>query len=145
MKNCSKCGTELADDVRFCTGCGQPLEEILEEAKTMEATGAATAPSMTPVAPATQSKGPGIASIILGGLSLCMCYFGIIGGFLGIIPLACAIVGLILGGKCKKQGSKLGRIGFILSLIGLIVSGVLMIIGIIIVGTAAAAGVNYNF
>lgn len=30
MKYCSKCGVELADDARFCSNCGNPVEETAQ-------------------------------------------------------------------------------------------------------------------
>lgn len=38
MKICPKCKKELADDVKFCTGCGYKLDETVSDAhKTSEA------------------------------------------------------------------------------------------------------------
>ena len=38
MKICPKCKKELADDVKFCTGCGYKLDETVSDAhKTSDA------------------------------------------------------------------------------------------------------------
>lgn len=36
MKFCKNCGKEIAEDAIFCDGCGTKIEEIIEEAQTVE-------------------------------------------------------------------------------------------------------------
>ena len=77
----------------------------------------------------------GIASIVLSE-----CYG------LGLIP---AIISLVLGGQCKKEGvqntfTKVGKITGIIGLILSIVVGAIMIIAVAIVGAAGIAGIAAN-
>ena len=86
-----------------------------------------------------QSKGKSIACMVCGIASIVLseCYG------LGLIP---AIVSLVLGGQCKKEGvqNTFTKVGKITSIIGLILSIILGIIMIILVAVAAAAGVANN-
>lgn len=82
-----------------------------------------------------QSKGKSIAAMACGIASLVLswCYG------CGLVP---AIVGLILGGQCKKAGvqNTFTKVGKITSIIGLILSIVLGAIMIILVAATAASG-----
>ena len=55
------------------------------------------------------------------------------------------IIGLIIGGKAKKEnpGNKMGKSGWVLALIGLILSAIFTIIGTIIWVIAFREGVVY--
>ena len=98
---------------------------------------------MTEIQPAQgQSKGKSIACMACGiaSIVLCECY-----GF-GLIP---AIVSLVLGSQCKKEGvqntfTKVGKITGIIGLILSIVVGAIMII-LVAVGAAAAAASGYSY
>ena len=74
----------------------------------------------------------GIASIVLAWCYGC-----------GLIP---AIISLVLGSKCKKQGiqNTFTKVGKITGIIGLILSIVLGIIMIVLVAIGVAAGVANN-
>ena len=86
-----------------------------------------------------QSKGKSIACMVFGIASIVASY----GYGFGLI---CAIVSLILGSQCKKDGvqNTFTKVGKITSIIGLILSIILGIIMIILVAVAAAAGVANN-
>ena len=86
----------------------------------------------------------GIIGFILGVSSLAFCWLGIfpaVGIIAGVILLACAIVGLVFCGISKREGSfKLARIGKVFAIIGLILSALCLIIGIILTIVAAQNG-----
>lgn len=84
-----------------------------------------------------QSKGKSIACMACGIASIVLCELY---GF-GLIP---AIISLILGGQCKKEGveNTFTKVGKITGIIGLILSIVLGVIMIIAVAAAAASGVS---
>ena len=89
-----------------------------------------------------QSKGKSIACMVCGIASIVLCeVYG-----LGLIP---AIISLILGSQCKKEGvqntfTKVGKITGIIGLILSIVVGAIMIIAVAIVGAAGIAGIAAN-
>ena len=87
-----------------------------------------------------QSKGKSIACMACGIASIVLCE---VYGF-GLIP---AIISLILGSQCKKEGvqNTFTKVGKITAIIGLILSIVVGAIMIILVAAAAAAGIaSYN-
>ncbi len=73
----------------------------------------------------------GIVSLILGIVSIVFCFIN------PIIALICGIVGLILGVMARKRlPSGMATAGFILSLIGLIISVIMFIAVAACLGTA---------
>ena len=86
-----------------------------------------------------QSKGKSIACMACGIASIVLseCYG------LGLIP---AIISLILGGQCKKDGvqNTFTKVGKITAIIGLILSILLGILMIILVAVGVASGVANN-
>ena len=86
-----------------------------------------------------QSKGKSIACMVCGIASIVLseCY-----GF-GLIP---AIISLILGGQCKKDGvqNTFTKVGKITSIIGLILSIVIGALMIILVAAGVATGIANN-
>ena len=87
-----------------------------------------------------QSKGQSIACMAFGIASvvLAWCYG------CGLIP---AIISLVLGGQCKKEGvqNNFTKAGKITGIVGLILSILLGIIMIVVVALGVAAGVaNYQ-
>ena len=89
-----------------------------------------------------QSKGKSIACMVCGIASIVLCeVYG-----LGLIP---AIISLILGSQCKKEGvqntfTKVGKITGIIGLILNIVVGAIMILLVVIgVGAGLAESAGY--
>ena len=84
-----------------------------------------------------QSKGKSIACMVCGIASIVLCE---VYGF-GLIP---AIVSLVLGAQCKKEGvqNTFTKVGKITGIIGLIMSIILGVIMIIVAVAAAATGVS---
>ena len=110
MKNCPKCNAELNDDVVFCTECGEALEVV-------EAAPKAEVVTETP----KQSK----VSLILGIVSLVLCFFPIVPG---VYPIT-AIIGTVFGVKETKEGGN--KIGLILNIVALAIFAGTFILGII--------------
>ena len=77
----------------------------------------------------------GIISFVLGICSIVFCWIGIFPGAgigLGLFMIACAIVGLVFSGISRRAGQfTLAKLGKIFSIIGLVLSGICWIIGII--------------
>ena len=70
--------------------------------------------------------GKAVASLVLGICAIVCWFFGV-GALVGIIL---GIIGLVLAGQAKKAGNTEGTGGFVCSLIGLIGSGIAVIIAI---------------
>ena len=77
----------------------------------------------------------GIISFVLGICSIVFCWIGIFPGAgigLGLFMIACAVVGLVFSGISRRAGQfTLAKLGKIFSIIGLVLSGICWIIGII--------------
>ncbi|MBE7022245.1 MAG: hypothetical protein E7414_03400 [Ruminococcaceae bacterium] len=86
-------------------------------------------------------KGKAIASLVLGIISLVAAWLG----WGAIVSLVLAIVGMILGSQAKKEmpadQAGMAKAGFILSLIGLILSAVVLVSCVACVGCIGTAGV----
>lgn len=84
-----------------------------------------------------QSKGKSIACMACGIASIVLCEaYG-----MGLIP---AIISLILGSQCKKEGvqNTFTKVGKITAIIGLILSIIVGALMIILVGIGVAAGIS---
>ena len=83
-------------------------------------------------------KGAAVASLVLGILSV-VCWFFNVFAFIGVI---CGIVGLILASVAKKNGFVGGvrTAGLVLSIIGLVGSGIIFVACIACAGAIGAAG-----
>lgn len=96
-------------------------------------------------APSGKCKTFGIICFVLGIIATIFCWTGVlplVGIIIGFFMVAAAVVGLIFSGISAKNGHfKLARIGKIFSIIGLILSAICWIIGIII----TAAGGYYFY
>lgn len=87
----------------------------------------------------------GIISFVLGICSIVFCWLGIIpaaGIGLGLLTIAFGVVGLVFSGISRREGHfTLAKLGKIFSIIGLVLSGIMWIIGIII----TASGYYYYY
>lgn len=52
---CTKCGSQLADDAKFCTGCGAPVEPAAPAAAPVEPVAAPAAAPVEPAAPVAEA------------------------------------------------------------------------------------------
>lgn len=170
---CTACGADLVEGAKFCEYCGTPVAaapapaaaEAPKAAPSLEIPPAPKAPEPEiPAAPAQaqytqpepaqpQGLSPkcrtfGIISFILGLWSTAFCWLSVIpaaGIGLGFFMVASAIVGLIFSGISRKEGNfKLARLGKVFSIIGLILSAILWIVGIILT-IAMAARDTYRY
>lgn len=83
-------------------------------------------------------KGAATASLVLGIVAVACWFFG----WGAIISIACGIVGIVLASSSKKAGFTGGirTAGFVLSLIGLIGGGVVLVACVACAGVLGAAG-----
>ncbi|MDO4530260.1 MAG: hypothetical protein Q4B55_07615, partial [Lachnospiraceae bacterium] len=87
----------------------------------------------------------GIISFVLGICSIVFCWLGVIpaaGIGLGLLTIAFGVVGLIFSGISRRAGHfTLAKLGKIFSIIGLCLSGIFWIVGIIL----TAGGYYYYY
>ena len=83
-------------------------------------------------------KGKATASLVLGIIAVVCWFFG----WSSIISLVCGLIGLILASSARKEGFEGGvrTAGFVLSLIGLIGGGVVLIACVACAGAVGALG-----
>ncbi|MCQ2512228.1 MAG: zinc-ribbon domain-containing protein [Lachnospiraceae bacterium] len=157
---CANCGAELEEGAKFCGSCGTPVAApAMEEAvPVVEAAAQPEVKAATPQAQeyvqqmnaiqqnatAAPSKKKSIWALILGIAGLGCFWTGFFGLF-GLIGIVISIVGLIIGGKAKKEnpGNKMGKTGWVLALIGLILGAIITIIATIVWVAAFQSGVVY--
>lgn len=122
---CPNCGAQNPDNTAFCANCGTSFTQSAAPVYGQPAAPVYGQPAY-PVAPTTvPGKGLGIASMVLGIVALvlfCTSWFAV----------ACAIVGVILGGvslkKAKDAGMKNG-----MAVAGIVCSVIALAIDIIII------------
>lgn len=83
-------------------------------------------------------KNKAVASLVLGIIAIVCWAFGS-GGI--IISLVCGIIGIVMSSKAKSAGYTGGMRtgGFVCSLIGLIISGLVLLMAILLGGAIGAA------
>lgn len=85
------------------------------------------------------SKGKAIASLICGIVSVVLAWFG----YGAIAGLAAGIVAIVLGVSVRKlndENKNFATAGFITGIIGVVLSGILLVCVICAAGTLASAG-----
>lgn len=82
-----------------------------------------------------QGKNFAIASLVLGIIAIVLWFFG----YSAIASVLCGIIGIVCASNAKKQGFTGGMqtAGFVLSLLGLIVGGIVFVSCLACYGTAA--------
>lgn len=86
------------------------------------------------------SKGKAIASLICGIVSVVLAWFG----YGAIAGLAAGIVAIVLGVGVRKlndENKNFATAGFITGIIGVVLSGILLVCVICAAGTLASAGI----
>ena len=145
---CKVCNTENRDDAQFCENCGATLEEEMFSSSKQVASEATSAPEVDP------GKGLGTTSLILGIAALasgtiCSCVAACLGGAL---PLAMAIVAIILGNKAQYKSTSAGfynngaaKTGKALGIVAIIVIVIFIILNAILGATGALSNPGYYY
>lgn len=123
---CARCGAQIPDGSAYCPKCGQPTAQHTQGGAGPTSMNPGTGPGYDANnAPATDSNG--VVILVLGIVSVVFAFV------YTIIGLICGIVGLVLGSKAKQNSTIAGmtKIGYILSLIGVIISAALLVVAII--------------
>lgn len=124
---CSNCGADLLEGAKFCRDCGAPVAAAPQPEAPQQ--GIPTYEEYTQQPAVGVSLKKPIWSLVLGCASLGSIWTAFIGP-LGIITIILAIIGLVIGGKAKKENpaNKMGKTGWILSLVALILGAIITII-----------------
>jgi len=134
MAYCKNCGSLNADGVQYCASCGTPMEVVQPQQPNYPVSN-----YQQPVQQPVPGKGLGIASMVLGIISLvlfCVWY----------LAFPCAIVGVILGciakSHAKQAGMKNGMAvaGIICSAIAIGLSVLFLVLGLIGLGMLSEYG-----
>ena len=130
---CPKCNHDNPNDATFCQSCGEPMnEQKLQQSQDNNNSASQPVPG----------KGNAIAAMVLGIIGCVFCWWGVV----NIISLALSIVGLILAIKARKEmvggvpGRGMATAGLVLSIIGLVLSGIGVLACTAFVGILGAAG-----
>ena len=135
---CSQCGKQLNEGAKFCSGCGtQIIQEVINEQQQQQQQQHSAVPPLnqyysSPQNPNIQVSGPtgkegkASASLVLGGISLAAWIIPFIG-------LPVAIIGMALGSAGTNSAlADKARKGIKFSIIGLVLSIVNLIFGVIL-------------
>jgi len=119
---------------KYCHECGEPIKEGNNFCENCGATIAGQAASIGIAVPKKHS-GPGITSLVLGIISMCLIWLSFFPLGIGLwayllILLPIGIIGTILGGLAfwGKWKDKFGLAGFILSLLVIILGLVFVLL-----------------
>lgn len=131
---CNNCGGFVQDGSPNCPNCGAMIgaPAVNQMGYGQQSMGYSQPPVGAYGGP-QPAQGMAIASLILGILPFCICWFGDgIGLCIGIIA---SIVGIVLGAVARKQGNRSGiaTAGFVVSIVALSLVVLLFIIAAIIV------------
>lgn len=133
MKFCGKCGAQMADVDRFCGKCGT-LENVQAVQPPVQQPPMNQQTVQTPDVP---GKGLGIASMVLGIVSLvlfCLWYMAI----------PCGVVGVILGAISATKAKEAGMTNGMASA-GLICSCITLGLMLLLVIVTVAGAVSFGF
>lgn len=142
MRYCSNCGALNETDAKFCSNCGKPLTQIAGNTEETANNNYQQIYNYTQEAPKSENtvsepapvKGKvfGILSFVFGIVSTVLSFialFPLVGQVFGFLYLAMAIVGLVFSGKSDYRLAKPGKI---LCIVGIVLSGLFLILGFII-------------
>lgn len=138
---CKNCGAEIADNTRFCQFCGSAIEaEAPAEEPIVPAAPEAAAP-VQPMYAEEPVKGPGLVWGLLGVIFADTAILSLLGLIFSIVGLSkanrYAANGYVLTGKDKA--------GKILSIIGLVLSIVVMVALVIAVIAGVGVAMQYVY
>ncbi|MFX1595532.1 MAG: zinc-ribbon domain-containing protein [Promethearchaeota archaeon] len=116
---CPKCGSNVADEAKFCTFCGEPLEgEKVPESEPIQPTPSISTPyqdsSITPVKKPTTSGAIAlgiIIALVIGGVLIYFGFRSLVGGYTYTTGLTMLIIGVIFMSSicCFCGGCSSGR------------------------------------
>ena len=123
MAYCTKCGTQVADGVKFCTSCGSPMGAAQPQA----------APQQPQPQPYTQPQ-PQYAPVYTEEPISTGAYIGIF--FLLMLPVINIILLIVwaCGGCNKKNKTNLSRALLVWMLIGALIGGIIALAGGLLFG-----------
>ena len=120
---CSKCGMELKTTDKFCGNCGEKVV-VVEEPKVTEEKKEEKPIEKSPVMNNDLSKNQSTCTIF-GIVGLCLSFF------INILSLPFSIIAMVKGSKIKKETHKTEP-GFVLGLIGAILSAIIFVFWIFV-------------
>lgn len=152
MKKCNNCGSSMPDDVSVCLECGADLITS-RTAGTGGSTGTQgqqndneqivnyqTVYVQQPVKAAPDAMGKAVASLVIGLVGLFISIFApVLEGIPAIFGLILCIVGIVIGAKARNKipagvsGRGIATAGFVSSIIGAIISGIMTLVVICVV------------
>lgn len=125
---CKNCGTEIPNNVAFCTRCGAPVQNQAQPQPQQAPQGGYYQPPQQQYYQPPMQQGNGktpIVSLVLGIIGLVLAIFPTI----FYIALVVSIVGIVFGVKERKTTGK--AVGLVLSIIGTCIAGVYLLFGIL--------------
>ena len=168
MKKCTQCGQTFGDDAVFCGNCGGTAFEPVADTGAPQTPPPQQAyyqpqtpppqqqqyyqPNQPPVyqqpiGAAYQQDPPGkgaaVASLVLGIISLVLCWWG----WVGVVAIIMSIIGIVLGINGRKQlqpeqGRGMATGGLVCSIIALVLSSIVFVSCVIC--AASLAGMGYK-
>ena len=125
MAYCTKCGTEVADGVKFCTSCGSPMGAAQPQAAPQQPQQPyVQQPPYTPAAPAVYTEEPISTGSYIGIFFLLM---------IPVVNIICLIV-WACGGCNKKNKTNLSRAMLVWMLIGALIAAIIGLAGGLLFG-----------
>ena len=130
MAYCTKCGTQVADGVKFCTSCGNPMGAAQPQAAPQQPQPQAAQPQPQPY---TQPQ-PQYAPVYTEEPISTGAYIGIF--FLLMLPVINIILLIVwaCGGCNKKNKTNLSRALLVWMLIGALIGGIIALAGGLLFG-----------
>ena len=137
MAYCTKCGTQVADGVKFCTSCGNPMGAAQPQAAPQQPQPQAAQPQPQPQQQAQQPYAqpqPQYAPIYTEEPISTGAYIGIF--FLLMLPVINLILLIVwaCGGCNKKNKTNLSRALLVWMLIGALIGGIIALAGGLLFG-----------
>lgn len=129
---CEKCGKEIEENSKFCSNCGEKIEDKIievEKVNTEENNEQDKQENQSKVKNAEiineEKSGLSVASLILG-IAAILCVFEH-----GILNITCGILAIVFGAIGRKKGAKgTGTAGMILGIASIVLFAIVLIYAI---------------